>query len=97
MEPGDDLVAVVLQGLAIVEAAREPDEVRLAEHPVQLRVFEVAVHDGGPTSHAGHGGPEAEADARAPGPGVGAGYHDSASPLYSQHVAGQLFVVASHR
>ena len=54
----DHLMPKVLQGLTIVESAGESDEVRFTEHPVQLRAFEVAVHDGGPPSHAGQGGSE---------------------------------------
>src|SRR5215207_10156084 len=81
-QPGDDLVPVVLQGPAVVEAAGEADEVGLADHAVQPRVFEVAVNDGGPPAHPGEGGAEAEADAGAPGAGVGTGDDDGARPLY---------------
>src|SRR5215212_6718698 len=93
----DDLIPEVLQGPTFVETAGESDEVWFTEHPVQLRVFEVTVYDGGPPSHAGQGGAEAEADARAPGARVGARDDDAARPFHPQKVARQLFVVAPHR
>ncbi len=92
----DDLIPKVLQGLTVIETAGKPDEVRFAEHPVQLRVFEVAVHDGGPPPHAGQGGSEAEADAGPPGARLGTGDDDATRPPHPQKVARQFLVVTPH-
>src|SRR5919112_2949164 len=93
----DDLIPKVLQGLAVAETAGKPDEVRFAYHPVQLRVFEVAVHDSGPPSHAGQGGSEAEADAGPPVARLGTGDDDTNRHPHPQEVARQLLVVTPHR
>src|SRR5215212_1168466 len=93
----DVLVSVVLQVLTIVEAARKSDEVRFTDHAVQLRVFEVAIYDGGPPSHTRQGDAEAEADARAPRARIGAGDDDASGPPHPQKVVRQPLVVTPHR
>jgi hypothetical protein len=93
-EPWHGFVPVVLEGFVPFQTAGEAHEVRLAEHPVQARVLEVAVDDGRPAAHAGERRAETEAQARAAGPWLRAS-DDDALDLFSQRekVVGKVLVV----